>query len=195
MTVALIMGGLVLVGGVTTGAPLEEAAAHLGAAQGRAGRQGRAAPDVRPGELQGRHGRRRSAASKTTFAGGEADLTLAEPLHVGDNELALQIDRPGLGRDEAVKLVVPVAFRVHADIATMSAPRARPSPIRAEALPGQRRATSTASPSRSTRTATGAYAIDEIRGDRGAGRRVADHRGGRALRRRAARAATRRTAP
>jgi hypothetical protein len=74
-------------------------------------------------------------AAKVTFKGGQADLTLAEPLKVGDNDLALQINRPGLGRDESVKLVVPVAFRVHADISTMSS--TKPSiTVRAEALPG-----------------------------------------------------------
>jgi hypothetical protein len=40
-------------------------------------------------------------------------------LHVGDNNLSLAIDRPGMGRDETVKLVVPVAYRVRADVTTM----------------------------------------------------------------------------
>jgi hypothetical protein len=61
--------------------------------------------------------------SKATFASGEADLPLATPLHVGNNELELMVDRPGMGRDEKVKLIVPVAFRVSADVSTMSAPK------------------------------------------------------------------------
>jgi hypothetical protein len=54
-----------------------------------------------------------------TFQNGEADLPLAEPLHVGENALVLHVDRPGMGRDETVKLVVPVAYRVRADVSTM----------------------------------------------------------------------------
>jgi hypothetical protein len=61
--------------------------------------------------------------AKATFAQGEADLTLAAPLHVGDNDLRLAVDRPGMGRDETVKLVVPVAYRVSADVSTMSGPK------------------------------------------------------------------------
>jgi hypothetical protein len=60
--------------------------------------------------------------AKATFVRGEADLSLATPLHIGDNALALSIDRPGMGRDETVKLVVPVAYRVRADVTTMDDP-------------------------------------------------------------------------
>ena len=60
--------------------------------------------------------------ARSAFAAGEADLALATPLHVGDNALALSIDRPGMGRDETVKLVVPVAYRVRADVGTMDGP-------------------------------------------------------------------------
>jgi hypothetical protein len=59
---------------------------------------------------------------RAAFAAGEADLPLAKPLHVGDNALVLSVDRPGMGRDEAVKLVVPVAYRVRADVTTMESP-------------------------------------------------------------------------
>jgi hypothetical protein len=135
--VASVMGGVVLVGGVTT-ALLWRQPPPIGA-------QPKAAPDgkdvlhltcdaasCKDGTLAILAG---TPPLKTTFTGGQADLTLAEPLHIGDNELALQIERPGLGRDEAVKLVVPVAFRVHADIATMTS--THPSiTIHAEALPG-----------------------------------------------------------
>jgi hypothetical protein len=72
---------------------------------------------------------------KATFAAGEVDLPLASPLRVGDNTLELMIDRPGMGRDEIVKLVVPVAYRVRADVTTMTDPH--PSiTVRVEAQPG-----------------------------------------------------------
>jgi hypothetical protein len=73
--------------------------------------------------------------AKATFAAGECDLTLTKALSVGDNALALRVDRPGMGRDEVLKLVVPVAFRVRADVTTMSAAHAGIT-IHVEALPG-----------------------------------------------------------
>jgi hypothetical protein len=73
--------------------------------------------------------------AKTMFAAGEADLPLGTALHIGDNALALSIDRPGMGRDEIVKLVVPVAYRVRADVATMQAQHPCIT-IRVEAPPG-----------------------------------------------------------
>jgi hypothetical protein len=75
------------------------------------------------------------AASRAVFAAGEADLSLPEPLRIGDNTLPLVIDRPGMGRDETLKLIVPVAYRVRADVSTMS--DARPCiTIRVQARPG-----------------------------------------------------------
>jgi hypothetical protein len=69
------------------------------------------------------------------FASGGADLLLLQPLRVGENTLTLSIDRPGMGRDETVKLVVPVAYRVRADVATME--DAHPAiTIRVDAPPG-----------------------------------------------------------
>ncbi len=74
-------------------------------------------------------------SARATFASGEADLPLAGALRVGDNPLALAIDRPGMGRDETIKLVVPVAYRVRADVTTME--NARPAiTIRVEAPVG-----------------------------------------------------------
>jgi hypothetical protein len=74
-------------------------------------------------------------SARAVFAAGEADLALAEPLRIGENTLTLVIDRPGMGRDESLKLVVPVAYRVRADVSTMYGPR--PSiTIRVEARPG-----------------------------------------------------------
>jgi hypothetical protein len=76
-----------------------------------------------------------SASASATFAGGAADLTLAQPLHVGSNALSLRVDRPGMGRDEVVALNVPVAYRVRADVSAMSG--AQPSIlVHVEALPG-----------------------------------------------------------
>jgi hypothetical protein len=73
--------------------------------------------------------------ARSTFVGGETDLTLVQTLRVGDNPLALSIDRPGMGRDEVLKLVVPVAYRVVADVAPMSG--AHPSiVVRVQAIPG-----------------------------------------------------------
>jgi hypothetical protein len=75
------------------------------------------------------------AGSSATFHGAEADLPLKAPLHVGDNPLALHVDRPGMGRDETVSVVVPVSFRIRADLATLGAPRPTIT-VRVEATPG-----------------------------------------------------------
>lgn len=97
--------------------------------------------------------------AKATFAHGEADLPLAAPLHVGDNALSLVIDRPGMGRDETVKLVVPVAYRVRADVTTMTSDH--PSiTIRVEAPPGSDVRVDD-KPVALDASGAGAYAIDE----------------------------------
>jgi hypothetical protein len=94
-----------------------------------------------------------------TFVGGEADLALPEPLRVGENTLPLVIDRPGMGRDETVKLVVPVAYRVRADVSTMES--ARPSiTIRVEARPGTDVRVD-GKPVSLDASGMGAYAVDE----------------------------------
>ncbi len=61
--------------------------------------------------------------NKTEFRAHEATLLLATPLQVGENALALQIYRPGMGRDETLKIVVPVTFRIRADMSNVSAKR------------------------------------------------------------------------
>lgn len=97
--------------------------------------------------------------ARATFARGEADLTLAMPLHVGANDLRLAVDRPGMGRDETVKLVVPVTYRVSADLSTMSGPR--PSiTIRVQAQP-RADVTVAEKPVALDPSGAGAYAIDE----------------------------------
>ncbi len=121
-TVALIVGGVVLVGGVAIallwkGAPPMTAQArttadgtdalHLACAP-------KSCPDGTTASLGG---------AKAVFAAGEADLPLPTPLHLGDNDFALVVDRPGIGRDEMMKFTVPVAYRVRADVTTMSGPK------------------------------------------------------------------------
>jgi hypothetical protein len=61
--------------------------------------------------------------TKTTFKNQEADLPLATPLKVGNNPLTIVLDRPKLGRDESVQVVVPVVFRIRSDLADLSAAR------------------------------------------------------------------------
>jgi len=74
-------------------------------------------------------------ASSTKVEGGAAVLPLPAPLSIGDNRLEVQIDRPGAGRDETVKIHVPVAYRVKADLSTLtSTPPA--ITVRVEALEG-----------------------------------------------------------
>jgi hypothetical protein len=69
------------------------------------------------------------------FATGVADLPLTRALHVGPNPLSLHVDRPGMGRDEVIALTVPVAYRVRADVSAMNGPH--PSvQIHVEALAG-----------------------------------------------------------
>ncbi len=58
---------------------------------------------------------------KATFKAKEADLPLAKSLEVGENNLILKVDRPGNGRDEEVKLPVPLGFYVRADLADITA--------------------------------------------------------------------------
>ncbi len=57
--------------------------------------------------------------SAATLSKGAGRLALATPLRVGNNDLTLHVDRPGVGRDEEVKLVVPVSYRLRADAATV----------------------------------------------------------------------------
>ena len=77
----------------------------------------------------------RSAKRAGTFKAGETDLTLATPLQVGDNALSISLDRPGWGRDEEVSVVVPIAFRIKADVSELTGPH--PAVIvRVSAAPG-----------------------------------------------------------
>jgi hypothetical protein len=58
----------------------------------------------------------KSNGATTTFANKEADLDLPSPLVIGDNAFQIAIDRPGVGRDETVKLVLPLAYRIRGDL-------------------------------------------------------------------------------
>lgn len=51
---------------------------------------------------------------------GEALLPLAEPLALGANEFQVTVKKPS-GRDDTVKLSVPVSYRVRADLASLGA--------------------------------------------------------------------------
>jgi hypothetical protein len=130
--VAAIVGGLLLVGG-TIIALLYHAPAPI-RAQPRLDAQGKeelllTCADCKDGTVAELDG------ARTTFHAGEARLSLAKPLEVGDNALAIQIDRPGAGRDDTVKLAVPVAFRIRADLADIAA-RPPVITVRVGATPG-----------------------------------------------------------
>jgi hypothetical protein len=73
-------------------------------------------------------------ASSATTKGGATVLALPAPLSIGDNDLTIRVDRPG-GRKEDVRIHVPVAYRVRADLTTLST-RPPAVTVRVEALPG-----------------------------------------------------------
>lgn len=74
-------------------------------------------------------------ASSSKVEGGATLLPLPAPLSIGDNDLEMKIDRPPPGRDETVKVHVPVAYRVKADLSTLTTAPAAIT-VRVEALPG-----------------------------------------------------------
>ena len=74
-------------------------------------------------------------ASTAKVEGGTTLLPLPAPLSIGENDLEMKIDRPPPGRDETVKVHVPVAYRVKADLATLTTAPAAIT-VRVEALPG-----------------------------------------------------------
>jgi hypothetical protein len=156
--VALVSGGLVVVGGLAIA--LFYRGAPPIAVQPRVSPDGkdvlhlscdpRSCKDGTAVDLDG---------AQATFASGECDLSLATPLRVGENPLALHIDRPGMGRDEVLKLTVPVAYRVRADVTTMSAPHPVIT-IRVDALPDSDVRIDD-KPLSLDATGSGAYAVDE----------------------------------
>lgn len=55
-----------------------------------------------------------------TINNGTGVLPLQEPLILGNNVFKIGLERPGMGRDEVVRVVVPVQYRVHADYSGLS---------------------------------------------------------------------------
>lgn len=74
-------------------------------------------------------------ASSATVTAGAAVLPLPAPLSIGENDLGVKIERPAGGRKEEVKVHVPVAYRVRADLSTLSA-KPPAITVRIEAMPG-----------------------------------------------------------
>ncbi|MBX3230207.1 MAG: hypothetical protein KIT84_24755 [Labilithrix sp.] len=74
-------------------------------------------------------------ASTSTVTEKSALLALPAPLSIGDNDLQIAIDRPGAGRDEKVRVHVPIAYRVKADLTTLGAMPPTVT-VRVEATPG-----------------------------------------------------------
>jgi len=132
--VALLTASFVLVAGLTT-AWLWRGSPPI-AAEARSSPDGRDVISLHCDPSSCRDGTTVEAGgAKGTFAAGEVELVLADSLHVGPNRLSLRVDRPGMGRDEVLSLLVPVAYRVRADVSTMNGPR--PSiVIRVDAAPG-----------------------------------------------------------
>ncbi|MEA2752169.1 MAG: hypothetical protein QOI41_6312 [Myxococcales bacterium] len=106
-------------------------------------------------------------ASTATVAAQSAVLPLPAPLSIGDNDLTVKIERPAGGRKEDVKVHVPVAYRVRADLSTLSA-KPPAITVRIEATPG-----STVSveekPVTLDASGRGAYAIDLSKETEGTG--------------------------
>lgn len=74
-------------------------------------------------------------ASSASVTDSTAVLPLPIPLKIGENDLDIAIDRPGAGRDETVKVHVPIAYRVKADLTTLASVPPVVT-VRVEAAPG-----------------------------------------------------------
>ena len=111
IAVAVLIGGL-LVAFLWKGAPPLAAQPRLdGAGNEILHVTCEGCPDGTTATIDGAHG---------TFGNHEADVPLGKPLGIGDNPLVVQLDRPGVGRDEAVKITVPVVFRIRPDLTTLT---------------------------------------------------------------------------
>ncbi len=153
--VASIIGGIVLLGGIAIaifyrGAPPLAAKPQLDA-QGNEvlHLQCENCPDGTTAELNG---------AKATFKAFAADLALTKALNVGENDLTVTLDRPGSGRDESVKLAVPVAFRIRADLSDINA-KTPVIAVRVSAAPGSD-VTVDKKPLALDATGNGSYVID-----------------------------------
>lgn len=126
IAVALGLGGIALFFALKSGPPLT--------AQGRVDETGKEALSIHcPSCPDGTKLTLRGAGVEVK--GGQAILPLADPLALGPNVFEVGIDRPAGGRDETVKLSVPVSYRVRADLGSLDAdPPA--IVVRAEAVEG-----------------------------------------------------------
>ncbi len=106
-------------------------------------------------------------ASTASVTGGNAVLPLPAPLSIGDNDLTVKIERPAGGRHEDVKVHVPVAYRVRADLSTLSA-KPPAITVRVEATPGSLVSVED-KPVALDATGRGAYAIDLTKETEGTG--------------------------
>jgi ribosomal protein S27AE len=106
-------------------------------------------------------------ASTASVTGGNAVLPLPAPLSIGDNDLIVKIERPAGGRHEDVKVHVPVAYRVRADLSTLSA-KPPAITVRVEATPGSLVSVED-KPVALDATGRGAYAIDLTKETEGTG--------------------------
>jgi hypothetical protein len=112
IAIAVALGGVGLFFALKSAAPLT--------AQGRVDESGKEALSIRcPSCPDGTKLTLRGAG--VAVKGAEALLPLSEPLALGPNEFEVAIDRPGNGRDETVKLSVPVSYRVRADLGSLQA--------------------------------------------------------------------------
>jgi hypothetical protein len=155
---ALLTGALVVLGGVTIALRWRSSLPIV--AQARVSTDGRDALHLTCNPQSCRDGTAvRVAGAQSTFAAGLSDLPLPAPLRIGDNPVDLQVERPGSTRVEPVHVNVAVAYRVRADVSTMSA--AKPSfTIHVQALPGsQARVAGADVPIDAA--GSGIYAVDE----------------------------------
>gem|GEM_PF-468789 len=106
-------------------------------------------------------------ASSATVTGGAAVLPLPAPLSIGENDLTVKLERPAGGRHEDVKVHVPVAYRVRADLSTLSA-RPPAITVRIEATPGSVVSVEE-KPVSLDATGRGSYAIDLSKETEGTG--------------------------
>jgi hypothetical protein len=65
--------------------------------------------------------------SEAKFDSHHADVHLDKPLDIGVNDVSVAVHRPGIGRDEVVKLAVNVGYRVRGDLSGLAEdpPKAR----------------------------------------------------------------------
>jgi hypothetical protein len=126
VVVVIAIGTVAAVFAMRAGAPLS--------AKARLDESGRESLDIRcescPDETKISLG-----ASQATVTGSAALLPLSAPLKIGENDLDIGIDRPGAGRDETVKVHVPIAYRVKADLTTLASMPPVVT-VRVEAAPG-----------------------------------------------------------